>query len=122
MFQFLKKRLFKNSSSEPTDVASPDSTLTPSVVTEEMTVTHAPLNQAQEHQSSQEKTQTEHSQVVHHSWRQRLRAGLARTSASLTTLFTGTRVDEALLEEIETALISADVGVQASQHLLLALR
>lgn len=122
MFQFLKKRLFKNPSSESTDVASPDSTLTPSVLTEEMTVTHAPLNQGQEHENPQEKTQTEHSQVVHHSWRQRLRAGLARTSASLTTLFTGTRVDEALLEEIETALISADVGIQASQHLLLALR
>lgn len=56
------------------------------------------------------------------SWHARLRAGLARTSKSLATLFTGTRVDDDLLEEIETALICADVGMDATQNLMTILR
>ena len=120
MFQFLKKRLFKNSSSGSADVASLDDAVTADAVTEDTITANVPLDQV--HDSTLTKSYAEPGSAANRSWRQRLRAGLARTSASLTTLFTGTRVDDALLEEIETALISADVGVQASQHLLLALR
>jgi fused signal recognition particle receptor len=60
------------------------------------------------------------------SWAARLRAGLARTREVLNTpvseLFTRARVDEALYEELETALLQADCGVAASQSLLAAVR
>ena len=56
------------------------------------------------------------------SWTERLKAGLTKTRAQLTSLFTGIKVDEALFEELEFALISADCGVDASQHLIRQLR
>jgi fused signal recognition particle receptor len=56
------------------------------------------------------------------SWIARLRQGLKKTGSQLTGLFGGTRIDEALFEELETALISADAGLDATQHLLGQLR
>ncbi|MDR2240691.1 MAG: signal recognition particle-docking protein FtsY [Zoogloeaceae bacterium] len=51
------------------------------------------------------------------SWTERLKAGLSRTRAQLGGLF-GRRIDEAMLEELETTLLMADVGVEATQYLL----
>jgi fused signal recognition particle receptor len=51
-------------------------------------------------------------------WYARLRQGLRKTGSSLAQVFTGTRVDDALYEELETALLMADTGVGATQHLL----
>ncbi len=51
-------------------------------------------------------------------WMDRLKAGLRKTGSSITTVFTGTRIDEALYEELETALLLADTGVKATEHLL----
>jgi len=60
------------------------------------------------------------------SWAARLKAGLARTREVLNTpigeLFTRRRVDEALYEELEAALLQADCGVAATQALLAAVR
>jgi len=60
------------------------------------------------------------------SWAARLKAGLARTRDVLNTpvseLFARARLDEALYEELETALLQADCGVAATTHLLEALR
>ena len=60
------------------------------------------------------------------SWAARLKAGLARTRDVLNTpvseLFTRTRVDESLYEELETALLQADCGVSATQALLDSVR
>ncbi|WP_368650019.1 signal recognition particle-docking protein FtsY [Castellaniella ginsengisoli] len=56
------------------------------------------------------------------SWLGRLRRGLSRTGQSLGGLFTGVKVDEALFEELETALIMADAGVEATEKLLAELR
>jgi fused signal recognition particle receptor len=55
-------------------------------------------------------------------WFQRLRKGLARTGSGLAQVFTGTRIDDALYEELETALLMADAGVKATEHLLKDLR
>ncbi len=55
-------------------------------------------------------------------WTQRLRAGLRRTGASIATVFTGTKIDEALYEDLESALVLADAGVKATAHLLEDLR
>jgi fused signal recognition particle receptor len=51
-------------------------------------------------------------------WLGRLRSGLARTRAQLAQVFSGGAVDEALFEELESALVMADVGVPAARLLL----
>jgi fused signal recognition particle receptor len=55
-------------------------------------------------------------------WGARLKAGLAKTRAQLGSLFTGIRVDEALFDDLEAALISADCGMPAAQTLIARLR
>ncbi|MBS1186904.1 MAG: ftsY [Burkholderiaceae bacterium] len=52
----------------------------------------------------------------------RLKSGLSKTSSSLTTLFVGAKIDDALYEELETALLMSDAGVNATQSLLDALK
>jgi len=56
------------------------------------------------------------------SWFERLKTGLRKTGSSIGSVFTGTQIDEALYEELETALLQADTGVQATQYLLDDLR
>ena len=55
-------------------------------------------------------------------WLARLRQGLAKTRAGIVGLFSAARVDEALFEELETALVGADTGVPAAQLLLQRVR
>jgi fused signal recognition particle receptor len=55
-------------------------------------------------------------------WLARLRQGLSRTSGNIATLFVGVKVDEALFEELEGALLVADAGVETTAWLLAALR
>jgi len=51
-------------------------------------------------------------------WLDKLRQGLRRTGSGIAQVFTGTRIDEALYEELESALLMADAGVRATQFLL----
>ena len=55
-------------------------------------------------------------------WTERLAAGLARSreklAGALGGVFARRKLDAETLEELETALITADVGVAATQHLL----
>lgn len=60
--------------------------------------------------------------AVKQSWLSRLKAGLSKTSAGLTGIFVGTKIDDALYEELETALLMSDAGVEATDYLLGALR
>ncbi|WP_428420231.1 signal recognition particle-docking protein FtsY [Methylibium sp.] len=55
-------------------------------------------------------------------WLERLKAGLRRTGSGITQVFTGTRIDDALYEELEAALLMADAGLPATQHLLADLK
>ena len=55
-------------------------------------------------------------------WAARLKAGLAKTRAQLNAVFGAIKVDEALFEELEYALIAADCGVDAARTLITALR
>jgi fused signal recognition particle receptor len=52
------------------------------------------------------------------SWVERLKQGLKRTGSSIAQVFTGTRIDDALYEELEAALLMADAGVGATAYLL----
>lgn len=56
------------------------------------------------------------------SWLSRLKSGLSKTSAGLTGIFVGTKIDDALYEELESALLMSDAGVEATEYLLGALR
>jgi len=51
-------------------------------------------------------------------WLDKLSAGLRKTGSSISGVFTGARIDDALYEELESALLMADTGVKATQHLL----
>ena len=55
-------------------------------------------------------------------WMDRLKTGLKRTGGSISTVFTGTQIDEALYDDLETALLLADAGVPATEFLLQDLR
>ena len=59
---------------------------------------------------------------VRQSWMDKLKAGLRKTGASIATVFTGAQIDDALYEDLETALLQADTGVQATGHLLVDLK
>ena len=56
-------------------------------------------------------------------WLSRLRSGLLRTGGQLSELFgRGGKIDDDLYEELETILITADVGMDATRFLLAELR
>lgn len=49
----------------------------------------------------------------------RLKAGLAKTGAGFGSLFLGKKaIDDELLEDLETALLMADVGIEATQEII----
>ncbi|SAK78337.1 signal recognition particle-docking protein FtsY [Caballeronia calidae] len=60
--------------------------------------------------------------VAKRSWMTRLRHGLSKTSSNLTGIFVSAKIDEDLYEELETALLMSDAGVDATEFLLESLR
>jgi fused signal recognition particle receptor len=98
MFSFLKKK------SSPPVAEAPAAGVSPAMASAPQEA--APQNAAEAKQS----------------WLKRLKTGLVRTSSNISTLFTGTRIDDALYEELEAALLMADAGVEATQFLLDALK
>lgn len=55
-------------------------------------------------------------------WLSRLKQGLERTRVNIVGLFSGGVIDDALFDELEIALIGADVGVATTMEILDALR
>jgi fused signal recognition particle receptor len=51
-------------------------------------------------------------------WFERLRGGLRKTGSSISAVFVGARIDDALYDELEAALLMADTGPTATRHLL----
>jgi len=51
-------------------------------------------------------------------WVSKLRSGLHKTGASISGVFTGNRIDDALYEDLESALLMADAGTGATTYLL----
>jgi fused signal recognition particle receptor len=51
-------------------------------------------------------------------WVSKLRSGLNKTGASISGVFTGNRIDDALYEDLESALLMADAGTGATTYLL----
>jgi fused signal recognition particle receptor len=65
-----------------------------------------------------ESTTVEEPRATRAGWFDRLRQGLRKTGGSIAQVFTGTRIDDELYEELEAALLMADAGVKATEHLL----
>jgi fused signal recognition particle receptor len=51
-------------------------------------------------------------------WLDKLTTGLRKTGSGIAAVFTGAQIDDQLYEELESALLMADAGVKATQHLL----
>ena len=99
MFSFFKKK-------PPAPSAAPD--LSAAGATPQATVLAAPEKGASAPQRQ--------------SWLGKLKAGLGKTAAGIASVFGGTRIDEALFEDLESALLMADAGVSATTHLIAELR
>uniref|UniRef100_UPI0035CCA21F signal recognition particle receptor subunit alpha n=1 Tax=uncultured Caballeronia sp. TaxID=1827198 RepID=UPI0035CCA21F len=61
-------------------------------------------------------------EVAKRSWITRLKTGLSKTSSGLTGIFVGAKIDDDLYEELETALLMSDAGMDATEYLLEELR
>ena len=61
-------------------------------------------------------------QVAAQTWLGRLRSSLQRTGSSIAGVFGGKVIDDALYEELESALLMADAGMPATQAVLQALK
>lgn len=55
-------------------------------------------------------------------WIDKLRAGLGKTASGISSVFTGTQIDESLYEDLEAALLTSDAGVAATEYVLATLR
>ncbi len=118
MFSFFRKK-------SPSPAADPDQTLVPSATTvapdtvEPAVVQNGSVRIAHPPTVPME-VPAELPAVVsmRNSWTQRLRTGLRKTGANIAAVFTGTKIDDALYEELESALVLADAGVKATQFLL----
>lgn len=55
---------------------------------------------------------------VKQSWLSRLKNGLAKTSNNLSVLFVGAKIDDDLYDELESALLMSDAGMDATLYLL----
>jgi fused signal recognition particle receptor len=55
-------------------------------------------------------------------WLDKLKAGLGKTASSISGVFGGAQIDEALYEKLEDALLMADAGVVATEYLVNQLR
>lgn len=56
------------------------------------------------------------------SWLTRLKSGLSKTGSNIQSIFVNAKIDDDLYEELETALLMSDAGVDATEYLLETLR
>ena len=104
MFSFLKKKF---SSAKPEAAPAPAAP-----------VAAAPAGSGNAPAAQQQPTDKPQADSGRQGWLERLKQGLRKTGSSITTVFTGTRIDDELYEELETALLLADAGTQGTQFLL----
>ena len=97
MFSFFRKKSPPEQAQAPTPAAAAAATTAPEAVSVAEPAPAAPARQG---------------------WLDRLKNGLRKTGSNIATVFTGTRIDDDLYEELETALLMADTGVKATEHLL----
>ena len=120
MFSFFKRKPKDEPAPAPQSVAAPAS---PSVSPAPAEVIPAAVTETVvDHQTPATSEPTPAPVEQKRSWLSRLKAGLAKTSSNLTTLFIGARIDDQLYDELEAALLTSDAGVEATLYLLDALK
>lgn len=110
MFSFLKKKF---SSAKPEAAPAPTAPAAPTV--KAAVAAQQPAAPAPAAPLPADKPTAE---AGRQGWLDRLKQGLRKTGSSISTVFTGTRIDDELYEELETALLLADTGTQGTQYLL----
>ena len=116
MFSFFKKKPAVSAPAPSTAPASPPTAASTHLAPVPSAPAAAPFP------SAPEPTAKPEAQQARQGWMQRLTQGLRKTGSSIATVFTGTRIDDALYEELEDALLMADTGVKATQWLLTDLK
>ncbi|MDR0274579.1 MAG: signal recognition particle-docking protein FtsY [Burkholderiaceae bacterium] len=120
MFSFLRK---KKSAVEPAQVeplAAPSALAAAASATNNVAASQVPETVSGGSPAETSPPQT--AALARAGWLGRLRAGLRKTGSGISSVFIGAKIDEALYEELETALLLADAGVPATTHLLDDLR
>jgi fused signal recognition particle receptor len=131
MFSFIKKKLGWGSS-QPESTPTEDSGETATKAAQPVQVASTPVASPAPATSSRDSTPASTAPVIttpaaasapppapeRRSWLDKLRTGLRKTGSSIAQVFTGTQIDDALYEELEEALLMADAGVAATEHLL----
>jgi fused signal recognition particle receptor len=110
MFSFFKKKPLPEAVPAAATPAAMQPTTPPTVAAS------PPIPSAQDLAAEQADVQSKQG------WLTRLKSGLSKTSSNLTVLFTGAKIDDDLYDELESALLCADAGVEATQFLLDALK
>ncbi|MES2090024.1 MAG: signal recognition particle-docking protein FtsY [Pseudomonadota bacterium] len=103
MFSFIKKKLGLGGNATPAEPPVPQPPVVPEMAPTPMAEISAPPASPA---------------VERRSWMDKLKAGLRKTGSSIAQVFTGTQIDDALYEQLEEALLMADAGVAATEHLL----
>jgi fused signal recognition particle receptor len=120
MFSFIKKKLGWGSS-QPESTPTEDSGETATKAAQPVQVASTPVASPAPATSSRDSPAAASAPPPppeRRSWLDKLRAGLRKTGSSIAQVFTGTQIDDALYEELEEALLMADAGVAATEHLL----
>ncbi|ANQ83910.1 signal recognition particle-docing protein FtsY [Azoarcus olearius] len=128
MFGFFKKSGKPEPAGRDPQPASPSAEQAPAIAADAPVAAPAPISPApaQSVPAQPVTAPAEPAAAPKLSWGERLKAGLARTrqqlGGGLANLFGRRKIDEDLLEELETTLLMADCGVDATQYLLDELR
>lgn len=125
MFSFLKKKFFSSAPAPDATPSTADTPPTPApVAAPAVTAAPAPAPQAPAVSDASSASLAvvqpadKPEAPARAGWLNRLKQGLKKTGSTLAVVFTGTKIDDALYEELETALLLADTGTQATQFLL----
>ena len=114
MFQFFRKKTPPpGTSTETEDAARSSGEPSNANPTDADSGTSAADDLANDHATAVAPTPT-----AREGWLNRLRKGLSKTGAGISAVFVNAKVDDALYEELEAALLSADVGFKATTLLL----
>jgi fused signal recognition particle receptor len=123
MFSFFRKKPPAAAPAQPPEEAKPGAPDEERIETVEppSPVPAAPVPSAPtplEHETIGESTDAS----ARSGWMQRLRQGLRKTGSGITQVFVSARIDDALYEELESALLMADTGLPATEFLLADLK
>jgi fused signal recognition particle receptor len=116
MFSFFKKK-----SKEP-PASQPEAEAVPQPDTEDAATAHVAVTGPPEEPANEIVPAEPLAVELKQSWMARLKTGLSKTSSNLTTLFVGAKIDDDLYDELESALLVSDAGIEATQFLLDALK